>query len=154
VSALVVLNDPLFTDLRPQLVALAARYRVPAVYGARDYMRAGGLISYGASNMEVFRQAGNYAGKILNGVKPIDLPVGNATGFTNYEYGLSAKWLELLKEIAPGVTRAAVVRDPGIAGCCARAPSGHVAYPGGYTSTPPGHSASAFRRDCSPLPTR
>jgi ABC-type uncharacterized transport system substrate-binding protein len=48
-------------------------------------------------------------------VESLSRPGGNATGFTNYEYGLSAKWLELLKEIAPGVTRAAVIRDPGIA---------------------------------------
>jgi ABC transporter substrate binding protein len=60
-------------------------------------------------------------------------PGGNVTGFMNFEYGISGKWLELLKEIAPGVTRVAVLRDAaiptGIAACCARTASGHAAAP-------------------------
>jgi putative tryptophan/tyrosine transport system substrate-binding protein len=80
-GALVILNDPLFTDLRDQIVALAARHRVPAIYGARESVEAGGLMSYGANNADVFRQAGIYVGKILNGAKPADLPVLLPTRF-------------------------------------------------------------------------
>ena len=80
-GALVILNDPLFTDLRAQIVELAARHRVPAIYGARDSVVAGGLMSYGANNADVFRQAGVYGGKILNGAKPADLPVLLPTRF-------------------------------------------------------------------------
>jgi putative ABC transport system substrate-binding protein len=75
VGALVLLNDPLFTDLRTQLVALAARHGVPAIYSERASVEAGGLMSYGANSIDVFRQAGIYAGRILNGAKPAELPV-------------------------------------------------------------------------------
>ncbi len=80
-GVLVVLNDPLFTDLRRRIAGLAARHRVPAIYGSRDSVEAGGLISYGARNTDVYRQAGVYAGKILGGAKPADLPVLLPTRF-------------------------------------------------------------------------
>jgi putative tryptophan/tyrosine transport system substrate-binding protein len=58
-----------------KIVTLAARYAVPAIYGLNGYAMAGGLMSYGASLADVFRQLGRYGGKILNGAKPADLPV-------------------------------------------------------------------------------
>jgi putative tryptophan/tyrosine transport system substrate-binding protein len=78
-GGLVVGSDVLFSNHSDQLVALAARYRMPAIYGYPATAAAGGLISYGTETLRSFRQAGVYAGRILKGEKPADLPVQQIT---------------------------------------------------------------------------
>ena len=80
-SALVVGGDPFLTGRREQLVALASRHAVPSIYAWREFTASGGLISYGASLTAALRLVGIYAGKILKGAKPADLPVEQPTRF-------------------------------------------------------------------------
>jgi putative ABC transport system substrate-binding protein len=81
VDALFIPGDPFFNSRRVQLVNLASRHVIPAAFSLRDYVEIGGLMSYGANIADAFRQLGVYAGRILTGVKPADLPVVQSSKF-------------------------------------------------------------------------
>src|SRR6516164_239562 len=80
-EALLIISNPLFTDRREQIVTLANHRRIVTVYPLREYAAVGGLLSYGASIKDAYRQSGVYAGRILSGAKPADLPVLQPTRF-------------------------------------------------------------------------
>jgi putative tryptophan/tyrosine transport system substrate-binding protein len=81
VGALIVGTDPFFYSRRDQIVALAARERVPTIYYSRQFTAAGGLISYGVSLTDAYLQAGTYTGRVLKGEKPADMPVMQLSKF-------------------------------------------------------------------------
>ena len=94
-AALLICGSPFFNDRRHQLAALAARHKLPAMFEVPEFARAGGLMSYGNSIVDIYRQAGVYAGRIVKGAKPADLPVLQPTKFDLAINLQSAKALNL-----------------------------------------------------------
>jgi len=101
-GALLVAADPIIFSQRDRLVALAARYAIPAIYELREYAGIGGLMSYGINLAEIYRLVGNYTGQILKRDKPADLPVQQATKFEFVINLTTAKVLGL--EVPPGLS--------------------------------------------------
>ena len=97
-DALFVGTDPFFTSRRVQIVQLAARYMVPAIYHARHYPEIGGLVSYGSNVADALHQVGLYVGRILKGAKPADLPVVQASKF---ELVINAETARMLGIVVP-----------------------------------------------------
>ena len=94
-DALLVGSGPFINARRVQLALLAGRYRIPAIYTGRTYVEAGGLISYGASLPDVWRQVGVYTGRVLKGAKPLDLPVLQTSKFEMVMNAETARMLGL-----------------------------------------------------------
>ena len=80
-DAFMTINDPLFSSRRTQIVLLAARHAVPAIYNTHEFVEAGGLMSYSPDLSEIYHQLGTYTGRILKGARPTDLPVVQSTKF-------------------------------------------------------------------------
>jgi putative tryptophan/tyrosine transport system substrate-binding protein len=97
-DAMLVIADPFFIARREQVVALAARHAMPAIYPIRWFPECGGLMSYGSALGSLYQRVGTYAGRILNGAKPVDLPIEQ---ITKYDLVINLKTAKTLNLTVP-----------------------------------------------------
>ena len=97
-NALIITADPFFSNRRDQIVKLAARHAIPTIYPWREYVAAGGLMSYGPNLADAFRQVGSYVGRLLKGAKPAELPVIQSSKF---EFVINAETARLFGITVP-----------------------------------------------------
>ena len=97
-GALLIVQDPFYNSQRDQLVALAARHKLPVLYPLREFAEMGGLVSYGHNLVDGYREMGVYAGRVLKGEKPVDLPVVQPTKF---EFVINVKTAKTLGLTVP-----------------------------------------------------
>jgi putative ABC transport system substrate-binding protein len=102
-DAMLVIASPFFVTRAGQIAALAATHRIPAIYVRREFAEAGGLMSYGSNEADGYRELGRYAGRILNGEKPADLPVIQAS---KYELVINLKAAKVINFEFPPLIRA------------------------------------------------
>jgi putative ABC transport system substrate-binding protein len=131
-GGLIVVAGTVAAVHRADIITLAAKHRLPAVYSSRYYVASGGLAAYGPNSVDPYRRAAGYVDRVLKGEKPADLPVQAPT---KYELVLNMK---TVKALGIDVPPQLLARATGIAGCCARAANGHA--------TPPPSSARSSRR--------
>jgi len=103
VGGVVIGGGPFFVSKAPQIAALSARYALPSIFELRDFVAAGGLLSYGSDITDAYRLAGVYVGRVLNGAKPADLPVEQAT---KIEFYINLKTAKALDVTAPAALQA------------------------------------------------
>jgi putative ABC transport system substrate-binding protein len=102
-DAMLMTTSPFFMTRAGQIAALAARHRIPAIYARREFVEAGGLMSYGYNVADSYREMGRYAGRILNGEKPADLPIIQPT---KYELVINLKAAKAINFEFPPLIRA------------------------------------------------